>query len=388
MSAYRVLFNSTITGVGMRFLKNFYLFYVLLLCVSLACSSQQGVPDGDDTGTAEDSETGGDSDTDSDADSDTGGDADGDTDTDTDGDADGDGDTDTDTDADSDIDGDSDMDADTDADTDGDADNDTDADTDADTDTDTDTDADSDTDADTDTGTERDTSSGNDTDSSSDTGSDLDTDTVLQEPFQVIIANHTPGPVYLNPYSLVDAQLLTGNEPVVMDLDMPDCTLECDDTWDAGDPDCCIDCALAPHTMVIFPGEEITWEWSGKHYVYDSEGCLCGCYHERNPPAGSYQLYVNARYNTECSSTLCEPPTETGLLMDRVESGSAKQFFTSIDIPYSGESPVIEIGRNDDCDDGTEPLCNLAIPVCNHETEIMAFQDSCYYCVDPETCER
>jgi len=37
------------------------------------------------------------------------------------------------------------------------------------------------------------------------------------------------------------------------------------------------------------------------------------------------------------------------------------------------------------CDDGSEPLCDLVPPVCA-EGELLAWQDSCYRCVDPETC--
>lgn len=38
------------------------------------------------------------------------------------------------------------------------------------------------------------------------------------------------------------------------------------------------------------------------------------------------------------------------------------------------------------CDDGTEPICDMVPPICG-ENEIFAYQDNCYRCVDPQTCE-
>ena len=75
--------------------------------------------------------------------------------------------------------------------------------------------------------------------------------------------------------------------------------------------------------------------------------------------------------------------------MDYVETGNPKPFFTDLEIPYADTTftPVIEIFRNESCDDGTEPLCDMAIPVCDPESEIMAYKNNCYACVNPTTCE-
>ena len=43
------------------------------------------------------------------------------------------------------------------------------------------------------------------------------------------------------------------------------------------------------------------------------------------------------------------------------------------------------MGRDEHCDDGTEPLCEMIPPVCN-EFEILAYQNNCYRCVNPATC--
>lgn len=45
----------------------------------------------------------------------------------------------------------------------------------------------------------------------------------------------------------------------------------------------------------------------------------------------------------------------------------------------------VEPPRDTHCDDGTEPLCDMIPPVCG-EHEILAHQDDCYRCVNPDTC--
>ena len=45
-----------------------------------------------------------------------------------------------------------------------------------------------------------------------------------------------------------------------------------------------------------------------------------------------------------------------------------------------------ECWRDESCDDGTEVTCKMLPPICGPGT-ILAHQDSCYRCVDPETCE-
>ncbi|MBN1944710.1 MAG: proprotein convertase P-domain-containing protein [Bradymonadales bacterium] len=42
--------------------------------------------------------------------------------------------------------------------------------------------------------------------------------------------------------------------------------------------------------------------------------------------------------------------------------------------------------RDSHCDDGTTPACRRMIPICPEGT-ILAYQSSCYYCVDPGTCQ-
>lgn len=42
-------------------------------------------------------------------------------------------------------------------------------------------------------------------------------------------------------------------------------------------------------------------------------------------------------------------------------------------------------GHDDRCDDGTEPMCDIVPPVCPDGT-ILAHQNHCFSCVDPETC--
>ncbi len=42
--------------------------------------------------------------------------------------------------------------------------------------------------------------------------------------------------------------------------------------------------------------------------------------------------------------------------------------------------------RSTACDDGTFVLCDMILPKCM-EFEILAIQDSCWRCVNPETCK-
>ena len=42
--------------------------------------------------------------------------------------------------------------------------------------------------------------------------------------------------------------------------------------------------------------------------------------------------------------------------------------------------------RDQSCDDGTQPTCEMVPPDCA-EWEILAYQGDCYVCVDPATCE-
>jgi hypothetical protein len=54
-----------------------------------------------------------------------------------------------------------------------------------------------------------------------------------------------------------------------------------------------------------------------------------------------------------------------------------------VNVAYKGDC---EVGpRDDSCDDGTVPLCDMVMPACS-DYEILAYQNSCYRCVNPATC--
>ena len=53
--------------------------------------------------------------------------------------------------------------------------------------------------------------------------------------------------------------------------------------------------------------------------------------------------------------------------------------------PYRCEPLPAEPVHDASCDDGTEPLCDMVEPVCE-DSEILAYQDYCYRCVNPATC--
>jgi len=50
-----------------------------------------------------------------------------------------------------------------------------------------------------------------------------------------------------------------------------------------------------------------------------------------------------------------------------------------------GEPTANNQGRDDHCDDGTSPICDMSEPRCDAGL-ILAWQDACYVCVDPGTC--
>jgi hypothetical protein len=45
-----------------------------------------------------------------------------------------------------------------------------------------------------------------------------------------------------------------------------------------------------------------------------------------------------------------------------------------------------ETDRDAHCDDGTIPSCKMPAPECS-KSEILAYQNNCYYCVNPATCK-
>lgn len=54
-----------------------------------------------------------------------------------------------------------------------------------------------------------------------------------------------------------------------------------------------------------------------------------------------------------------------------------------VNVAFKGDC---ELGpRDDSCDDGTAPICDMEIPNCS-DYEILAYQDNCYSCVNPATC--
>ncbi len=55
-----------------------------------------------------------------------------------------------------------------------------------------------------------------------------------------------------------------------------------------------------------------------------------------------------------------------------------------VNVAYTGECR--EEPRDTRCDDGTTPLCEMIPPVCE-EGDILAYQNNCYRCVDPDTCQ-
>lgn len=56
-----------------------------------------------------------------------------------------------------------------------------------------------------------------------------------------------------------------------------------------------------------------------------------------------------------------------------------------LSLPGCNSSSLGKNARNDTCDDGTQPTCEMKPPDCM-PYEIMAYQESCYLCVNPDTC--
>lgn len=79
----------------------------------------------------------------------------------------------------------------------------------------------------------------------------------------------------------------------------------------------------------------------------------------------------------DCSDGTCMPtcgkPCGDGVCD---KDAGEDQFSCSADCPT----------RDTHCDDGTTPICDMKPPECN-EYELLAFQNSCYVCVNPVTCK-
>jgi hypothetical protein len=74
------------------------------------------------------------------------------------------------------------------------------------------------------------------------------------------------------------------------------------------------------------------------------------------------------------------------MLYDRLPNGESRDFLATFTVPYEGSPLEIEIPRDDRCDDGTVPLCDMIPPTCAPDSEILAYRNNCYQCVDAETC--
>ena len=244
--------------------------------------------------------------------------------------------------------------------------------------------ADDDTDTFTDTG---------DTDSETDTGTgDTDSETVPdtdigvhQEPIEVRVTNRSDSVVYLNGISPMNGEREVNGEWIATGLNPPSCSFACEDV--STDPEvCCIQCEMATMAYALLPGEVATFIWEGMIYQMETTTCECGCYYSELPLAGEYRFTVSARANIECYQNPCAAPAESGMLYDRVPIGTSREFSVSATVPYTGSPLEIEIPRDERCDDGTEPLCDMLPPTCAPDSEILAYRNDCYQCVDAETC--
>lgn len=247
--------------------------------------------------------------------------------------------------------------------------------------------ADDDTDTGADTGdtaseTETDTDIGTD-DTESETGPD--TDGVHQEPIAVQVTNRSDSVVYLNGISPMKGEREVDGEWIATSLNPPSCSFACEDV--STDPEsCCIQCEMATMAYALLPGEVATFTWEGVIYQMETTTCECGCYYSELPSAGEYRFTVSARANTECYQNPCAAPAESGMFYDRLPIGTSREFSVSATVPYTGSPLKIEIFRDDRCDDGTIPLCDMIPPTCAPESEILAYRNDCYQCVDAETC--
>jgi hypothetical protein len=168
-------------------------------------------------------------------------------------------------------------------------------------------------------------------------------------------------------------------------LFQPFCTLRCEDVQ--GD-NCCVDCDYSISVVAIHPGDTVTEVWDGRLYWTDQERCSdCECYYSTDPFVGTYRLTVDAYNAVYCYTDICDPPPESGVVYNLMVEGESIQYETQLTVPYEGEGPTIAItGRDSRCDDGTIPACLMPEPECDDTFEILAYQNSCYRCVNPITC--
>jgi hypothetical protein len=225
-----------------------------------------------------------------------------------------------------------------------------------------------------------------DTDTFSDTDSDTAPQTVNQEPITFDIQNNTDEAVYLNGDRLLSAEFYNSGEWTPIDPVQPWCSLTCDEVTEPFN--CCMDCDMSINTLVILPGDTVTYTWDGSVYSWDKEVCDCGCYRSVNPFVGDYTFAVAAYSGADCYTPEgCSLPEKSGFVYDRMVTGPLNRVETKLSIPYAGEHPVLAIGRDTSCDDGTVPTCKMLPPDCDSASEVLAYQNDCYRCVNPDTCK-
>ncbi|MBN2716166.1 MAG: hypothetical protein JXX14_09955 [Deltaproteobacteria bacterium] len=255
---------------------------------------------------------------------------------------------------------------------------------------DTETGLDTNTDTDVDTATAIGTDSGSDTDTvTSDTESDTATGTdtgVSQQPIEVRVINQSLSTVYLNGVTPMHGEINVNGDWNALTIAPPSCSFACEDVPAESPEYCCIECEMAIQTFAILPGDTLTFAWDGLIYQRNTTICECGCYYSELPQSGEYRFKVAAQSNAECYFNPCEAPTQSGLLYDRNARGDSRDFSVSAMIPSTGEPLEIVITRDDRCDDGTTPNCRMVPPVCDPATQILAYRNSCYQCVNADTC--
>jgi hypothetical protein len=110
------------------------------------------------------------------------------------------------------------------------------------------------------------------------------------------------------------------------------------------------------------------------------------CYSDYDCAAGEFCLFRDS--------------AEQDPMPSDVDAGSGFVAEVGVCAPYEVMRPECEYDRDcmngvcvegqceySQCGDGTEPMCNCAPPECAPGTLLVTL-DSCWACVDPQTCER
>ena len=214
-----------------------------------------------------------------------------------------------------------------------------------------------------DTGTLIDSATSEDTATSDDTG------------MKIRVVNRSPRAIRLH-----------GDHPVTIayrsddkweedaNLEAPGDNMACSEV-DTGTIDCCVGFNLDLPLYEIPAGDTFTYRWDGVIFRTDAEACNCGCHHGDFPIAGEYRFTATVLPSSFCFEDPCDTaPSELN------------RFSATATFPFPEAGIEIVVLRDEHCDDGTEPLCDMVIPDCNPESEILAYQDNCYLCVDARTC--